>query len=65
MLVKQVSGRDDDASDIVHMLRVENQALKEETQSSRSRIKDLEFENEQLRSKNAQIGELYQRIEQL
>ena len=46
-------------------MKIENQALKEEAQEARNRVKDLEFENEQLRQKTSQIDQMYQRIETL
>ena len=50
---------------MMHCMKVENQALKEEAQEARNRVKDLEFENEQLRQKTSQIDQMYQRIETL
>ena len=51
--------------EFIHCLKVENQALKEEAHETLNRVKDLEFENEQLRHKTSQIDQLYQRIEGL
>ena len=41
--------------DMIQCLKIENQALKEEAHEARNRVKDLEFENEQLRQKTSQI----------
>ena len=45
------------------MLRIENEALREEAHEASRRAKDYEFENQQLRSKCSQINSLYARIE--
>ena len=50
---------------MIQCLKIENQALKEEAHEARNRVKDLEFENEQLRQKTSQIDQLYERIETL
>ena len=38
---------------MMQCLKIENQALKEEAHEARNRVKDLEFENEQLRQKTS------------
>ena len=47
------------------MLRQENQALREESLQAQNRVKDVEFENQQLRLQASKIGQLYQRIDSL
>ena len=42
---------DVNSQEFIHCLKVENQALKEEVHEFRNKVKDVEFENEQLRQK--------------
>ena len=56
---------DANSQEMLHLMKVENQALKEEAHEARNRVKDVEFENEQLRLKCSQIDQLYHRIETL
>jgi len=49
--------------ELINLLKVENQALKEELAIQRSRVKDCQFDNAQLRHKSKQIDQLYDRIE--
>ena len=66
MIVKPDNYEEDaNSQELINLMKIENQALKEESHEARNRVKDLEFENEQLRSKCSQIDQLYQRIETL
>ena len=53
MVVKPDDG-DSNSAQLVHLLKVENQALKEELSLQRRRVKDLEFDNAQLRHRSSQ-----------
>ena len=66
MIVKpETFASDPNAQEAIQLLKIENAALKEEVHENRTKIKYMEFENQQLKAKSAQMDSLYHKIDNM
>ena len=65
LVIRSSHEADMHSTEIIRLLKEENQNLKEDLDHKNRVIDDISFENEQLKIQGNQIGDLYQRIEML